>query len=556
MRTARYPRPVLRCRALTALLGVGVSALVVLADAEPSSPRVQLPSLLIDVGHKTTPAPSSRLLVNPSLQHFGETAAGTAVRRDFTLHNDGNDLVIGVAEPQGPFRVVAGSPYVLQPGEIRTVAVEFVPMKAGAYSGIITFQGEYHDTAIVAGAAFASGTQSGTMQLAPASAGLGVEIVVLGDGTSFQIRWRSVPGQPYQLAYSEDLTNWQPMGDAVIASGPVTAVLDDGSRTMPPPVAVAARFYRVGGGKNAIVGFRRVRLNADETPISVPFLKSIVAQGRVGAVSAQSVTDSNATFLTGEFRYDPATQPRTFLFALASGPHAGRSFLIADNETTSIHMDDPAQQIDLRQFIRIGDEYIIYPLFRIEDVFGSPSETVLKATDRIFFWDAVAQTYEPVISLETLASDGRLHWSRESLPADNLPVFPGEGLMVKRFAEVPTELVLAGAVSPIPILHEIVAGNNLVGHGSPVAISPGETDLLSSGFRGGTMFSNSDKIHLFHARKQHFKTTLWYNSLLDRWLSPSPEVHPTKLKLEPGEAFFLYRTQLRGFEWVQQPPSE
>lgn len=535
-------------------LSLLASATFVLAQTEPSAVRVDLPSLRIDLSRLAPPPPSSKLVVTPNPYNFGEVIAGNRLYHTFAVNNDGTDLVIGSAEAYGPFRIVSGSPYALQPGEIGRITVEFSPQAAGAFSGLLVFHGEYSAQCVVAGAAQSAPLIAGASANQGSPPAWDVEIVPMGEGTSFQVRWRGVAGREYQVWYSDDLVNWTAAGAPVVATAGVTTFLDDGTVAAPAPVVARARFYRVGDSSAAIVGFCRVRLTKGETPLSAPFQQKIAAQGIIAGLTATTVTDVHASFQPHQFQFNDPAQPHTYVLSPTSGAHAGRWFLISDNDAQRIHIDDIGGLIDLTHFLRAGDPYIIYPLVRVVDIFGEPENTILQSSDQIFLWDVAAQNYEPPIRLEVIPPDTRLTWAQEATAVNNLPLFPGEGLVVKRSGVGAVDLLLSGNVPFLPVYREIASGNNLVGYGFPVPVPLSQADLLASGFSGGPMFSNSDKLYLYNSRRANFKTALWYNTLLDQWLTPVGELDPPRLELPRAGAFFLQRNQLTGFEWVQKPP--
>jgi hypothetical protein len=511
---------------------------------------VELPSIRLDLASRNAVPRSCPVIVNPSTIDFGDTPVGASARNSLELINDGKEVAIGTLEVQGGFRLLSKSLCVLAPGEIRSVMVEFNPQKAGAFSGLLTFRGEHTTVSILA--ARANRPAVLIAETGKPSGPLLPEIMIQGGGTSFQVEWPSEPGKEYQVWYSPDLANWTRAGTPVAARASVASFVDDGSATTPAPVAAPARFYRVGDSNAAVVGFRRIELGAD-TPLSVPFLKPIVAQGTIASVAAKSLTVVNGGFRANQFRFNGGSQPLTYVLTIASGSQAGRWFVITGNDANVIQVDNLEGTIDLSQLLQAGDLFIIHALHRIADVFGPSNQPVLSRDDRIFLWDVSAQSYETPITLDVIPPESRLNWVQDAKAVDNLPLFPGEGMLVKRNVPGKTAILLAGTVPFTPILQEIVAGNNLVGQAFPVAFTVSRSDLLSSGFAGAQTFSASDKLYVFNARRSNFKSVLWFNTVLDRWVSPFTELNPPQVELAPASAFFIQRNQVRGFEWIQKP---
>jgi hypothetical protein len=70
-------------------------------------------------------------------------------------------------------------------------------------------------------------------------------------GEAFTFTFEAVPGQLYQVEYTEDLpgteTEWLPLGSPILAEDTFVRIVDDGTETGVPPTdgAVRQRFYRV-----------------------------------------------------------------------------------------------------------------------------------------------------------------------------------------------------------------------------------------------------------------------------------------------------------------------
>ncbi len=529
---------------VTILLGLA-SAAIALAQTDSPPGRVALPSARIVLDWKYAPHPPSVLSVSPGTVQFAETTVGAAVSRDVRLANTGREILIGTVESRGDFRIVANAPYVLAPGEARSFAVEFVPRKPGEHSGYLIFRGEHGAVSLLNGTAVAAPT------IARPAAAVVPEILALGGGTSFLLRWQSEPGRDYQVWFSEDLVHWTRAGNPAAANGTTMSFHDDGSVIALPPVAAQSRFYRVGDS-GGIVGFRRVQLAGSDTPLSVPFLKAIVAQGSIDGVNTCSIADTGAALRPGQFRFDAAGAAETYALTISSGTQAGRWFLITDNDAQTITVEDAEGNCALLQ---PGDKYIVHPLQRIADVFGPPNDPSLGRDDQIFLWDVASQSYDAPITLGHSSADNRDAWVQGVDVADAVPLLPGEGMLVKRGGGGRRELLLLGAVSPVPTLQPISPGNNLVGQPWPVPLRVAGSDLLSSGFAGAPTFNAADKLYLLNGKRSGFKTVLWFNTALKRWLSPEGNVRPMQVELPPCSALFIQRNRVSGFEWLQKPPA-
>jgi hypothetical protein len=60
---------------------------------------------------------------------------------------------------------------------------------------------------------------------------------------------------------------------------------------------------------------------------------------------------------------------------------------------------------------------------------------------------------------------------------------------------------------------------------------------------------------LLNGKRSGFKTVLWFNTALKRWLSPEGNVRPMQVELPPCSALFIQRNRVSGFEWLQKPPA-
>lgn len=539
-----------RSVAPTSVVSIAIAGLVSVVTAEepPIPGRVNLPSARLVLGTNVVPKPAPVLIVSPGELNFGDVAVGTSVKHQFALENTSARIVIGSVETHGPFRSTGPANYLLAPREVKMVTVEFIPQADGAVTGLVVFRGEH------GAASFVSGTGipiSNLITQLPPAAPVIPAIVSYGEGTSFQVHWPSEAGRTYQVWYSDDLQRWVRAGEPVVATGDVAAFLDDGNAIQPAPVAVDARFYRVGDSAASIVGFRRIQIAAGDTPFSVPFLRTIAARGAIGAVTSNSVTDLKSTFRPNQFQLGATDSQQTYVLTITSGPQAGRWFVVADNDAQSIRLDEAGGPHDLTKLLHVGDAYVIYPLQSVASLFP-PEGAGVHRDDHLFLWDVGAQTYESPLSLEALAPTGRPAWMQDRTVANNLPLFPGEGLLIKRSASTRTELVLSGNVPFFPVLQEITTGNNLIGQPFPVPVGLPQCGLIPSGFMGNLKLAGSDRLYLWH--QNQFQGPLWFNTLLGRWMSETNALNPAKLELTPGSAFFIQRNQPRAFELIQRPP--
>ena len=86
------------------------------------------------------------LVVSPALIDFGLIATGTTAQANLVVSNAGSAVLNGLATiGSGPFAVVSGSPFHLNPAQSANVSVSFSPAASGSYSNVVAFSSNRGD---------------------------------------------------------------------------------------------------------------------------------------------------------------------------------------------------------------------------------------------------------------------------------------------------------------------------------------------------------------------------------------------------------------------------
>lgn len=92
--------------------------------------------------------------VLPRSLDFASVAVGRTRNLTFTVQNVGAGTLTGVAEVSAPFRIVGGSPYVLQHSQSQVITVQYLPKTTGMNLTVVRLTGGGTASVTVAGSAF------------------------------------------------------------------------------------------------------------------------------------------------------------------------------------------------------------------------------------------------------------------------------------------------------------------------------------------------------------------------------------------------------------------
>ncbi|MBD3183108.1 choice-of-anchor D domain-containing protein [Candidatus Poribacteria bacterium] len=111
------------------------NALITVKSNDPDEPQKT-----ITVQGEGVAPPKPIIRIEPMEINFGDVEIGEHKDETFAIHNDGNDIlnVSSIASNNSQFQV-SGSPNI-DPGEVTYINIQFVPVSAGAKTGLVTVQ--------------------------------------------------------------------------------------------------------------------------------------------------------------------------------------------------------------------------------------------------------------------------------------------------------------------------------------------------------------------------------------------------------------------------------
>jgi hypothetical protein len=122
-------------------LGTSLSVAQTHADADvdprPSAIKVNASPLTVLNTGRTNPV----LAISPRVLDFGSVAVGGTKQLSFTVKNAGVEVVTGTASVPAPFRIIAGSPYVLSNSQSQVIVVEYAPSARAIHMAAIHLTG-------------------------------------------------------------------------------------------------------------------------------------------------------------------------------------------------------------------------------------------------------------------------------------------------------------------------------------------------------------------------------------------------------------------------------
>ncbi len=101
----------------------------------------------------TAPAKPA-IAVSPRTLEFAPVGVGKSRNLSFTVKNVGAGTITGDAKVSAPFRVIGGTPYVLQKAQSQVITVEYLPRAAGMNVSVVVLTGGGGASITVAGSAF------------------------------------------------------------------------------------------------------------------------------------------------------------------------------------------------------------------------------------------------------------------------------------------------------------------------------------------------------------------------------------------------------------------
>jgi uncharacterized protein (TIGR02597 family) len=255
--------------------------------------------------------------------------------------------------------------------------------------------------------------------------------------------------------------------------------------------------------------------NGTNTPLGVPVFGEAVFSGRVSAMTANSLSTTDATWTAGQF----AQAGAPYFALMLSGGQTGRCFLVTANTASSVTLDvgttnltGDATTPDFS--VAAGDRFEIFPGDTLATLFGdgSVSNPVQLQKGTSSFSADTVQIFNGVKWVSYFFHSTNNFWVNTTAAGtsqNNLVLYPDAGLLVARRGPT-TTIAIPGRAPTTSLLTRIVGGST-----SSVAVRfPTDTTLGALNFSGpGTWVASdvalsADRVNLFNGVKwvAYYKT--------------------------------------------------
>lgn len=240
-----------------------------------------------------------------------------------------------------------------------------------------------------------------------------------------------------------------------------------------------------------------------------------------GAIGAAGVTQLNATqdvidvsggcTTCATANYGLATSLN--YVELETGHGTGYRFTVATNTATSITVYTGGTTDLVSLGVATGDNYVVFPYFRIIDVFGPATGGYLangssqSKADNVEVWNG---------------SNFIVYWPKNNgnwIGGVNQgfdPLLPDESVLVLRQSAASTNIITLGQVRVTNFVSVLDSGYNLVGNSFPASTVVSNLNLVGSGsgFQGGSALAKSDQVLVWNGLSFD---QIWYKSTTSSW---------------------------------------
>jgi uncharacterized protein (TIGR02597 family) len=224
---------------------------------------------------------------------------------------------------------------------------------------------------------------------------------------------------------------------------------------------------------SAPVGFLRITIPASKTSsLSVPLQKNPIAVGPITARSTSTLTDSNASWTSGQF----SSSANPYFVKLVTGTAAGRYYLITANTANQLTVDTRGGS--LSGIVAVGSRYQIIAAPTLGSLFGTSTVPFLmnaskSSADYLQVWNGSAW-----ISYWHTGTNWRMAGTTAN--QNNTILYPDEAILVTRRATTPLTIALKGEASMIAEQTEMVGpGNTFAANRYPVDVKLKDLGLLA-----------------------------------------------------------------------------
>jgi len=291
-------------------------------------------------------------------------------------------------------------------------------------------------------------------------------------------------------------------------------------------------------------------------PSQITLIAPAVVQGTVGGGTVthweSTIVYDNASGNWSDGAFSGEDGPH--YLELTSGAYAGLTFDIREAFAPG--------EIELWEepgFHLVGNEsFVIRPHHTLSSFLDDAVGTAIQAgpnsvdADTVLVWDPMLQS-----SRAYFYSDVENGWLREDFePADDLIIYPEQGLMVMRSEGAATSFLVTGTVPDQPLMVPVEPGYNLVGTlQSAEAMQLTELRLgLGEGFAPADNPTDGDTLVLVESNG--VTTTYFYSERVgfEGWYDAAYNA-ADEVEVPAGSAFFIHRKAGPAFLWTVGPNS-
>lgn len=282
---------------------------------------------------------------------------------------------------------------------------------------------------------------------------------------------------------------------------------------------------------SAPVGFLRVTFPSSKTgSLSIPLLKNPIAVGPITAVGASTLTDSNASWTSGQF----SSAAKPYFLKMVTGSGSGRYFLITGNTSHQLSVDTRAA--DLTKIVTVGNRYQIIPACTLGQLFGTSSVPFLTHTDPTFadnlkLWGGTGW--------EVYYHNGT-SWMRKGRTGsyNDAVIYPDEGVQVVRRGTTPLTLSFAGEASVIPEKTQVIGpATTFAANRYPVNVTLKNLGLLTlPNWLSGATPSEADRVQI---NENGNWVTYWHNGI--SWRRGGNTLSQDNTPINAGTGYLILR---------------
>lgn len=288
------------------------------------------------------------------------------------------------------------------------------------------------------------------------------------------------------------------------------------------------------------------------TFFSLTFTQPVVYAGEVSGWGNSTVSDSLAEWTSGQF----VASPPSHYLEVTSGPNAGAMASITgiNPATDTLTLSD---NLSALPGMATGVTYAIRPYATIASVFGPASTSTLTGGESPEQADEILvlnNTTKAIASYWRSTVPGFEGWFDAGFnPAENVPLEPEQGLMVRRKTAGEVSLIVSGQVKTGATIIPIAPGYNIVGTLKAAGSTRlADLQLDASGFVAGDSPEAGDSLLVYASNGQG--TTYWLSNVpgFTGWFDAS-YTPADNVTIAAGTAFFVIR-KTGSFNWTAPAP--